>query len=62
MVQVAANAGHTIKLLPTLNINDADCTWIEGAFDSVVADAHRRPRCGLVARQTLAENVRKGSR
>ena len=62
LVQVAANAGHTIKLLPTLNITDADCTWIEGAFDSVVADAHRVPGAVWSLGKTLAENVRKGSR
>jgi ornithine--oxo-acid transaminase len=62
LVQVAANAGHTIKLLPTLNITDADCTWIETAFDSVVADAHRVPGAVWSLGKTLAENVRRGSR
>ncbi len=62
VVQVAANAGHTIKLLPTLNITEADCVWIESAFDSVVADAHRVPGAIWSLGKTLAENVRKGSR
>jgi ornithine--oxo-acid transaminase len=62
LAQVAANADHTIKLLPTLNINDADCMWIETAFDSVIADAHRVPGAVWSLGKTLAENVRRSSR
>ncbi|WP_297295148.1 aspartate aminotransferase family protein [uncultured Methylovirgula sp.] len=62
VAQVAANASHTIKLLPPLNISDADCTWIEQAFDSVVADAHRVPGAIWSLGRTLAENVRRSSK
>jgi len=41
--QVAGHASHTIKLLPTLVISDADCDWILNAFDDVIADSHRVP-------------------
>jgi ornithine--oxo-acid transaminase len=41
--QVASHTSHTIKLLPSLIISDADCDWILGAFDSVIADSHRVP-------------------
>jgi ornithine--oxo-acid transaminase len=61
LVQVAANGGHTVKLLPALNIADADCTWIESSFDSVVADAHRVPGAVWSLGKTLTENVRKAS-
>src|SRR3984885_3487684 len=61
LVQVAANSGHTVKLLPALNITDADCTWIESSFDSVVADAHRVPGAVWSLGKTLTENVRKAS-
>jgi ornithine--oxo-acid transaminase len=41
--QVASHTSHTIKLLPSLIISDADCDWILSAFDSVIADSHRVP-------------------
>ena len=34
LVQVAADSGHTVKLLPALGITDADCDWIESSFDT----------------------------
>jgi len=41
LVQVAGHASRTIKLLPPLTITDADCEWIENAFDATIAAAHR---------------------
>jgi ornithine--oxo-acid transaminase len=43
LIQVAGHGIHTIKLLPSLIISEADCEWIERAFAAVVADAHRVP-------------------
>ena len=41
LTQVAGHGSHTIKLIPPLIINDADCDWIVRAFDQVIADSHR---------------------
>jgi ornithine--oxo-acid transaminase len=43
LIQVAGHGIHTIKLLPSLIISEADCDWIERAFAAVIADAHRVP-------------------
>ena len=43
LIQVAGHGSHTIKLLPALIISEADCEWIERAFATVIADAHRVP-------------------
>jgi ornithine--oxo-acid transaminase len=43
LTQVAGHASHTIKLLPSLTISDADCDWIISAFDAVIAASHRVP-------------------
>jgi ornithine--oxo-acid transaminase len=43
LTQVAGHASHTIKLLPSLTISDADCDWIINAFDAVIAASHRVP-------------------
>src|SRR5204863_8353299 len=34
--QVAGHRNHTIKLLPSLIISDADCDWIEQSFEQVI--------------------------
>ena len=41
LTQVAGHASHTVKLIPPLIIDDADCDWIVRAFDEVIADSHR---------------------
>src|SRR3954447_6445779 len=41
LTQVAGQGSHTVKLIPPLIINDADCDWIVRAFDQVIADSHR---------------------
>ena len=38
LTQVAGHGNHTIKLLPPLNISDADCDWIE----TLLRRGHRR--------------------
>src|SRR5260370_4976389 len=43
LIQVAGHGIHTIKLLPSLIISEADCEWIERAFAAVIADAHQVP-------------------
>ncbi len=59
LAQVAGHANHTVKLLPTLVINDADCDWIERAFDSVIADSHRVPGAVWSLGKTLADHALK---
>jgi ornithine--oxo-acid transaminase len=55
--QVAGHDIHTIKLLPPLIINDADCDWIERAFDAVIAEAHRVPGAVWSLGKTLVDNA-----
>ncbi len=59
LVQVAGHSSHTIKLLPALTINDADCDWIERSFDQVIADSHKVPGAVWSLGKTLAENALK---
>jgi ornithine--oxo-acid transaminase len=55
--QVAGHDIHTIKLLPPLIINDEDCDWIERAFDTVIAEAHRVPGAVWSLGKTLVDNA-----
>ncbi len=59
LTQVAGHGNHTIKLLPPLNISDADCDWIETSFDAVIADAHKAPSAVWSLGKTLAEHAIK---
>jgi ornithine--oxo-acid transaminase len=59
LTQVAGHGNHTIKLLPPLTINDADCDWIEKSFDAVIADAHKAPGAVWSLGKTLAEHAIK---
>ncbi len=59
LVQVAGHGSHTVKLLPSLIINDRDCAWIERAFDSVVADSHHVPGAVWSLGKTLADHALK---
>jgi len=59
LTQVAGHGNPTIKLLPALTLSDADCDWIEAAFDAVIADAHRAPSAVLSLGKTLAEHAIK---
>jgi ornithine--oxo-acid transaminase len=58
LTQVAGHANPTIKLLPPLNISDADCDWIENSFDAVIADAHKSSAVWSLGK-TLAEHALK---
>ena len=57
LTQVAGHGNHTIKLLPPLVITDADCDWIERAFEAVIADAHRVPGAIWTLGKTLVDNA-----
>jgi len=57
LTQVAGHGNHTVKLLPPLIISDADCDWIENAFETVIADAHRVPGAIWGLGKTLIENA-----
>ncbi len=57
LVQVAGHASYTIKLLPSLTINDEDCDWIERAFGATIADAHRVPGAVWSLGKTLADHA-----
>ena len=59
LAQVAGHGSHTVKLLPPLVIDDADCDWIETAFDAVIADSHRMPGAAWSLGRTLADHAMK---
>ena len=59
VVQVAGHGLNVIKLLPPLTITDADCDWIEGAFEDVIADAHKVPGAVWSLGKTLAGHAIK---
>jgi ornithine--oxo-acid transaminase len=59
LAQVAGHGSHTVKLLPALIINDADCDWIERSFDVVIADSHRVPGAVWSLGTTLADHAMK---
>lgn len=61
LTQVAGHANPTIKLLPPLTLNDADCDWIETSFDAVIADAHKSSAVWSLGK-TLAEHAIKARR
>ena len=59
LAQVAGHGSHTIKLLPSLIINDADCDWIERSFDATIAASHKVPGAVWSLGKTLAEHAVK---
>jgi len=59
LTQVAGHASHTIKLLPPLVISEADCAWIERAFEAVIAESHRVPGSVWSLGKTLADHAVK---
>ena len=62
LTQVSGHGSHTIKLLPPLTITDADCNWIETAFNTVIADSHKVPGAIWSLGKTLVDNaVRKSA-
>ena len=56
---VAGHGNHTVKLQSPLNLTDADCDWIERAFDAVIADAHRVPGAAWSLGKTLMDHALK---
>ncbi len=62
LTQVAGHGLHTIKILPPLTLNDADCDWIVRGFDEVIAGAHKVPGAIWSLGKTLMDNaVRKSA-
>ena len=62
LTQVSGHGSHTIKLLPPLTITEEDCSWIETAFDSVIASSHKVPGAIWSLGKTLVDNaVRKSA-
>jgi ornithine--oxo-acid transaminase len=57
LTQVSGHGSHTIKLLPPLTITEDDCSWIETAFDSVIASSHRVPGAIWSLGKTLVDNA-----
>ena len=58
VLSLVAGAGiHTVKLQPPLTLTDDDCTWIERAFDDVIADAHRVPGAAWSLGKTLVTHA-----
>jgi ornithine--oxo-acid transaminase len=57
LIQVAGHRSHTVKLLPPLTISDDDCDWIEGAFETVIADSDRVPGAVWSLGKTLVDNA-----
>ena len=62
LTQVAGHGLHTIKLLPSLTITEEDCSWIERAFDDVIAQSHKVPGAIWSLGKTLVDNaIRKSA-
>src|ERR1700749_1090047 len=61
LTQVSGHGSHTIKLLPPLTITEEDCTWIETAFDSVIAGSHKVPGAIWSLGKTLVANAGRRS-
>jgi ornithine--oxo-acid transaminase len=57
LCQVAGHASHTVKLLPSLVIDDEDCDTVLSAFDAVIAAAHRVPGAIWSLGRTLIDNA-----
>src|SRR3954454_22541515 len=60
MTQVAGHGSHTVKLIPPLIINEADCDWIVRAFDEVIADSHKGSAVWSLGK-TLVEHAMRAS-
>jgi ornithine--oxo-acid transaminase len=61
LAQVAGHGSHTIKLLPPLILIDADCAWIEAAFEDVIAGSHQVPGAAWSLGKTLAGHAMRAS-
>jgi ornithine--oxo-acid transaminase len=61
LAQVAGHSSHTVKLLPPLILTDADCAWIEAAFEDVIAGSHQVPGAAWSLGKTLAGHAMRAS-
>lgn len=61
LVQVAGHGSRTIKLLPTLTLNDEDCAWIERSFANNVAALGQSAGPVFTLGKTLLEGARAAS-
>src|SRR3954463_13079193 len=61
LTQVAGHGSHTVKLIPPLVINDADCDWIVRAFDDVIADSHRAGAVWTLGKTLVEHAIRPGA-
>ena len=61
LTQVAGNRMTTIKLIPSLTINEADVDWFVKGFDKVMADLHRFPGPAWESLNRIAKNALVGS-
>src|SRR5207245_1314032 len=61
LTKVSGHGSHTIKLLPSLTITDEDCSWIERAFDDVIAGSHKVPGAIWSLGKTLVDNAGRRS-
>jgi ornithine--oxo-acid transaminase len=60
LTQVSGHGSHTVKLIPPLIIDDADCDWIVRAFDEVIADSHRASAVWSLGK-TLVEHAMRAN-
>ncbi len=61
LAQVAGHGSHTIKLLPPLILTEADCAWIERAFEDVIAGSHEVPGAAWSLGKTLVGHAMRAS-
>jgi adenosylmethionine-8-amino-7-oxononanoate aminotransferase len=62
LTQVAADNVNIIKLLPPLNITDAEIDSFIAALDDVLADAHRNSGLLVEVGMTMAKNTLRRSK
>jgi len=61
LTQVAGHGSHTIKLLPSLTITEEDCSWIERAFDDVIAASHKGGAIWSLGKTLVDNAVRRSA-
>jgi len=60
LTQVAGHGSHTVKLIPPLTMDEADCGGIVRAFDDVIAESHRASAVWSLGK-TLVEHAMRAS-
>src|SRR4029079_11138461 len=61
LTQVAGHGSHTVKLLPSLIIDDEDCDWILAAFDDVIANSHKAGAVWSLGKTLVEHAMRAGA-